>query len=249
LSGLPTEELSGRTDAAGTAPGDTDDVLEALMEIRPPLFADRREAGRTLCGLLEEEREAQAVVVGLARGGVVVAAEVARVLEASLDAVAVRKIGHPWQHEYAIGAVAPGDGVYVRGSDGLTEQEVSAAVEATNALDRRLHAEHGPLDLAGKPCILVDDGLATGASMIAAVRWARSREASRIVVAVPLGAAETVDLLRGEADAVVCPYPLDPFIAVGIWYEEFGQVDDEDVIRMLAEAREPAATGAGQLSP
>ena len=125
-----------------------------------------------------------------------------------LDALAVRKVGHPWQPEYAIGAVAPGNGVYVRASDGLTEEEVAAAVDAAKVkaviLDRRLHAEFGALDLAGKPCALVDDGLATGATMIAAVRWARSRGASRIVVpAVPVGATQTVDLLSREADAVV----------------------------------------------
>lgn len=235
------------------SPGDISAVVDNTpVETEPPLFENRREAGELLAGLLDEERGTDAVVVGLARGGVAVAAEVARVLGAPLDAVAVRKIGHPWQPEYAIGAVAPGDGVYVRSADGLTEQEVAAVVEATRAkaaaLDRRLHAKYGALDLVGKPCVLVDDGLATGATMIAAVRWARSRGASRTVVAVPLGAAETVDLLREEADCVVCPHPLDPFFAVGLWYEEFGQVDDDDVVRMLDETREPAAIGAGQLS-
>lgn len=224
------------------------DVLgDGRMKLGAPLFANRREAGLLLAKLLGEERDTDAVVVGLARGGVVVAAEVARALGLPLDAVAVRKIGHPWQPEYAIGAVAPGDGVYVRSSDGLTEEEVAAAVEATKAkaaaLDSRLHMEHAPLDLAGKTCVLVDDGLATGATMIAAVRWARSRGASRTVAAVPLGATETVDLVQREANAVACPHPLDPFFAVGIWYEEFGQVDDDDVIRMLAKAREPAEVG------
>lgn len=207
-----------------------------------PLFADRDAAGRLLAEFLEGERENHAVVVGLARGGVVVAAEVAHLLGLSLDAVAVRKIGHPWQPEYAIGAVAPGDGVYVRGYDGLTEDEVAGAVDATKAqaaaLDRRLHAEHAPLELAGRSCILVDDGLATGATMIAAVRWARSRDASRVVAAAPVGARETVDLLRGEADSIVCPSEPEPFFAVGLWYEAFGQISDEDVLRLLAAARE-----------
>ena len=215
----------------------------------PPLFADRWEAGRALAAVLDPEQIGEAVVVGLARGGVAVAVEVARALELPLDALAVRKVGHPWQPEYAIGAVAPGDGVYVRGSDGLTEEEVAAAVEAAKVkagiLDRRLHAEYEPVELDGRQCVLVDDGLATGATMIAAARWARSRTASGIVVAVPVGATQTVDLLSGEADTVVCPHPLDPFIAVGIWYEEFGQVEDEDVVRMLAESREQAAVGVG----
>jgi predicted phosphoribosyltransferase len=214
----------------------------------PPLFADRREAGRALASALDREQIGEAVVVGLARGGVTVADEVARALELPLDVLAVRKVGHPWQPEYAIGAVAPG-GVYVRGSDGLTEEEVTAAVEAakgkTAILDRRLHGEYEPVELDGRACALVDDGLATGATMIAAARWARNRAASRIVVAVPVGATQTVELLSREADAVVCLHSLDPFIAVGIWYEEFGQVEDEDVVRMLADARERVAVGVG----
>jgi putative phosphoribosyl transferase len=208
-----------------------------------PLYADRRAAGRQLAELLEDERGTDAVVVGLARGGVVVAAEVADALGLPLDAVAVRKVGHPWQPEYAIGAVAPGDGVYVRAHDGLTDEEVAAAVEATKekaaSLDRLLHAEHAALDLTGRTCILVDDGLATGATMIAAVRWARSRGAARVVAAVPVGATETAELLRREADTLVCPHELDLFLAVGIWYEVFGQVEDEDVVRLLAGAGEP----------
>jgi putative phosphoribosyl transferase len=213
-----------------------------------PLFADREEAGRSLAEALRAEVDAGAVVVGLARGGVVVAAEAARLLGLPLDAVAVRKIGHPRQPEYAIGAVAPGDGVYVRASDGLTAAQVQAAVAATKTqaaeLDRRLHAEHPPIDLAGRSCILVDDGLATGATMIAAARWARARGALRVVAAVPVGAAETVELLRREADAVVCPNALDVFVAVGAWYGEFGQVGDEDVLRLLADARPVAEATA-----
>jgi len=219
------------------------------LPAEPPLFADRRDAGRVLADVLEAERIGDAVVVGLARGGVVVATEVARALELPLDALAVRKVGHPWQPEYAIGAVAPGAGVYLRGPDGLTDDQVAAAVEAAKAkalaLDHRLHSERAPVSLAGRTCLLVDDGLATGATMIAAIRWARNREASRVVVAVPVGAAQTADLLSGEADAVVCPHPLDPFLAVGIWYEDFAQVKDEDVVRMLAEAREQVAVGIG----
>jgi predicted phosphoribosyltransferase len=211
-----------------------------------PLFSDRREAGRSLAGLLAGEVEEGAVVVGLARGGVVVAAEAARALGLPLDAVAVRKIGHPRQPEYAIGAVAPGDGVYVRAADGLTVEQLRAAAAAAKAqaaaLDRRLHAEQPPLDLTGRPCILVDDGLATGATMIAAVRWARARGASRVVAAGPVGAGETVELLRWEADRVVCPHALDAFLAVGCWYDEFDQVEDKDVLRLLADSRRVAET-------
>ncbi len=213
-----------------------------------PLFGNRHDAGGVLATELEGERGADTVVVGLARGGVQVAAEVARRLGAPLDVVAVRKVGHPWQPEYAIGAVTPGDGVYVRGPDGLTEQQVQAAVEEArakaDALDRRLHRERGALELAGKTAIVVDDGLATGATMVAALRWARSRGASRVVAAVPVAAKESLALIRREADAVVCPYEIEDFGAVSFWYRSFPEVRDEEVVRLLAAAgeRQTAAT-------
>jgi putative phosphoribosyl transferase len=206
-----------------------------------PRFADRRAAGRALARWLANERDPALVVVGLARGGVETAAEVARALGAPLDVVAVRKIGHPWQPEYALGAVTPGDGVYVRGSDGLTGEQVAAAVEETKAkaaqLDGRLHAEHAALDLHGRIVLVVDDGLATGATMIAALRWARAAGASRVVAAVPVAPPQSLALIRREADEVVCPYALERFFAVGAHYASFGQVDDGAVIRLLDENR------------
>jgi len=206
-----------------------------------PLFRDRREAGEALAAELDDERGPELVVVGLARGGVQVAAEVARALAAPLDVVAVRKIGHPLQPEYGIGAVTPGDGVYVRGPDGLSEEELAAAVEATKAkaarLDQRLHAEEPSLDLRGKTVIVVDDGLATGATMIAALRWAGAAGAARVVAAVPVGAAASLALIRAEADDVVCLHALEPFFAVGVWYESFTQVDDAEVVRLVGENR------------
>jgi putative phosphoribosyl transferase len=210
--------------------------------IRPaPLFADRRDAGRALADELEGERGSELVVVGLARGGVEVAAEVARVLAAPLDLVAVRKVGHPLQPEYGIGAVTPADGIYVRGPDGLTEEEVAAAVEESKAqarvLDSSLHAEHGPLDLAGKTVFVVDDGLATGGTMVAALRWTRAAGAARTVAAVPVAAEDSLELVRGEADEVVCLHPLSAFFAVGVWYRSFDQVDDAKVLRLLDENR------------
>jgi putative phosphoribosyl transferase len=206
-----------------------------------PPFADRRDAGRELATALEGERGSGLVVVGLARGGVEVAAEVARALEAPLDVVAVRKVGHPWQPEYAIGGVAPGDGVFVRGSDGLTEYELAYAVEETKAkaalLDRRLHAEHPALDLRGKTVLLVDDGLATGATMIAALRWARAAGAARVVAAVPVAAAASLGLIAAEATEVVCLHAPNELFAVSAWYRSFGQVDDEAVVRLIADSR------------
>lgn len=205
------------------------------------LFADRAAAGRALAGSLERERGPKLVVIGLARGGVEVAAEVARALDAPLDAVAVRKIGHPLQPEYAIGAVTPGDGVYVRATDGLTDEELTAVVEETRAkaalLDRRLHAEHPAVDLYGRTVLLIDDGLATGATMIAAARWAKAAGAARVVVAVPVAAAASLPFLRHEADDIVVLYPLAQFESVGAWYDSFAQVDDADVIRLIAASR------------
>lgn len=207
----------------------------------PPLFGDRREAGRLLADELEDERSAGTVVVGLARGGVVVAAEVARGLGAPLDVVAVRKVGHPDEPEYAIGAVTPGDGLYLRADAeaGLTEAEIEGAVAAARAravaLDGRLRAGRAPVELAGATAVLVDDGLATGATMVAAVRWARASGSARVVAAVPVAAADSLELVRTEADRVVCPYAVSPFLAVSIWYGRFGQVDDATVTALLGE--------------
>lgn len=209
------------------------------------LFHDRSDAGRQLAAVLDRGQLGDAVVVGLARGGVPVAAEVAQQLSLPLDVLAVRKVGHPWQPEYAIGAVAPGgDGVYVRSHDGLGEEElrhmIGQAKAKADALDEVLHERHRPLGLAGKTAVLVDDGLATGATMVAAVRWARSRGAARVVVAVPVGAAQSVRFLRHEADEVVCPHEQEDFWAVGFWYDLFAQVENEQVVALLDELRATA---------
>ncbi len=211
------------------------------------LFEDRADAGRKLAGVLDRRRLRDAVVVGLARGGVPVAAEVARRLSLPLDALAVRKVGHPGQPEYGIGAVTPGgDGVYVRSHDGLEEDTLSRIIEqaraTAEALDQLLHARVPPLELEGRTAVLVDDGLATGATMVAAVRWARHQGAERVVVAVPVGAAESIRFLRHEADEVVCPHELDAFGAVGLWYRVFTQVDDDDVAGLLAALRAPVSS-------
>ena len=209
------------------------------------LFHDRFDAGRQLAAALERRHLGDAVVVGLARGGVPVAAEVARRLSLPLDVLAVRKIGYPWQPEYGIGAVTPGrDGVYVRSHDGLGESELRRAIEQAIAkadvLDQILHENHRSLDLHGKAALLVDDGLATGATMVAAVRWARSHGATRVIIAVPVGAAQSVRLLRQEADEVVCSLVPEDFKAVGFWYAVFTQVENEDVVALLDELRSPA---------
>jgi putative phosphoribosyl transferase len=222
-------------------------LLQYVIDVEP-FFADRRDAGRQLAGALAAERGRDVVVIGLARGGVEVAAEVARSLEAPLDVVAVRKIGHPLQPEYGIGAVAPGDGVYVRDRNGLTDEELAQVVaetkEKASLLDRRLHADQPPLELAGKTALLVDDGLATGATMIAALRWARAAGAARALAVVPVAATSSLELIRPEADEIVCPYPREHFFAVGAWYESFDQVDDETVIHLLAQNRQARETAS-----
>ena len=195
------------------------------------------EAGRALAAALVRERSSHLVVVGLARGGVVVAAEVARVLGAPLDVVAVRKVGHPRQPEYAIGAVSPGGGVYLRAAAGLSAGRLAATVEETMAeaaaLDQRLHSRQPAIGLDRRTAVLVDDGLATGATMVAAVRWGRAAGAARIVVAVPVAAASSLGVLRREADAVASLYLPTRFDAVGACYRSFPQVDDAEVIGLL----------------
>lgn len=209
------------------------------------LFDDRIDAGRRLAVALEGRRLEGAAVVGLARGGVPVAAEVARRLTLPLDVLAVRKVGHPWQPEYALGAVAPGrDGVYVRSHGGLADEELAVIVERAKAeadrLDAVLHERVPPLDVADETVVLVDDGLATGATMVAAARWARGARAERVVVAVPVAAAQSLELLRREADEVVCPFEIRDFGAVGLWYAVFDQVTDGAVIALLEEHRSTA---------
>jgi putative phosphoribosyl transferase len=207
---------------------------------RMSAYADRREAGLVLADRLRGEHLEGGVVVGLARGGVVVAAEVARRLGLPLDALAVRKVRHPLQPEYGIGAVTPGGGVFLRSDIDVTADAADAAVASARsgaeALDGRIHAAGPPVAVTGRACVLVDDGLATGATMIAAARWARANAASRVVIAVPVGPAATLDELQGEADLVVCVQTPATLFSVGEWYDDFRQVSDEEVAALMAES-------------
>jgi putative phosphoribosyl transferase len=208
------------------------------------LFRDRAEAGRDLASVLRPYDLGDAVVVGLARGGVAVAAEVARALALPLDALAVRKIGYPTQPEYGIGAVTPGGGgIYLRTPEDLTDEELERAIaqacSEAEALDAVLHADHPCAPLHGRTVVLVDDGLATGATLVASVRWARAQGAGRVVVAVPVAAVESAELLRLEADQLVCPHEERHFGAVGFWYARFAQVRTEEVVALLKELGTP----------
>lgn len=217
-------------------------------------LADRQEAGRLLARRLQAYAgDPQAVVLGLPRGGVVVAFEVARALDLPLDVFMVRKLGVPGQEELAAGAIASG-GVRVLNDDvigalGLSDGQIEAVTSRERLrLDERerLYRGHAqPLDVRGKTVILVDDGLATGASMRTAVRALRERHPGLIVVAVPVAPEDTCRTLRKEADDVVCPFTPAPFYSIGSWYHDFSQTSDEEVIALLEEAR---GWGAGAAS-
>ncbi|GHE84241.1 putative phosphoribosyl transferase [Amycolatopsis deserti] len=205
-------------------------------------FTDRRDAGRRLAARLDRWRGSDVVVLGLPRGGVPVAAEVARVLGAPLDVVLVRKLGLPFQPELALGAIGEG-GLRLVDPDlvrrfGISAAEL-AAVEAAerSELDRRaarFRAGRAPVPLAGRTAIVVDDGMATGASARVAVAAARAAGARRVVVAVPVAARQAVAALREDADDVVCLECPAAFTAVGQWYDDFTQTPDEEVARLLA---------------
>jgi predicted phosphoribosyltransferase len=212
------------------------------------LFLNRRDAGRKLAAKLKAYAgRGDVIVLGLPRGGVPVAFEVAKALGAPLDVFLVRKLGTPGQEELAMGAIASG-GTRVMNEDlvarlGISEKEI-AGIEASERteLERRERTYRGgrpPLDVKGCTAILVDDGLATGASMRAAVQALKKLGPARIVVAVPTAPPDTCLEFRGEVDEIVCAETPEPYWSVGSWYEDFRQTTDEEVSQFLEEA--PAA--------
>jgi len=216
------------------------------------VFEDRAEAGRALADALADWRGApDTVVLGLPRGGVPVA--YASALGLPLDVLLVRKLGLPWQPELAMGAIASGGAIVVNdevvrhlppGSDALA----SVRQHEQRELERRERVFRGdrpPLDMRGRTGILVDDGLATGATMEAAVRALRKLGAARVVVAVPVSAVEARDRIAAVADEVVCLSAPEWFSAVGQWYRDFGQTEDAEVSELL----EQAAVRAGGEKP
>lgn len=209
------------------------------------LYEDRREAGRALAGRLRALAETDCIVLGLARGGVPVAFEVARALSVPLDVFLVRKLGAPTDPEFAIGAIASG-GVRVLHEDDIASLGITA--EAVAAIEAREKAElarrealyrgsRPPPSLKGRTVVLVDDGLATGATMIAAVRAARLAGASRVVAAAPVSSTEAAAVLAREADEFVCPAKPPFFLAVGSFYRSFPQTSDAEVRELLALAQ------------
>lgn len=206
------------------------------------VYQDRRDAGDVLARDLSSYRGQDVVVLGLARGGVPVAARVARSLHAPLDVFLVRKLGVPQWEELAMGALASGGGVVINDnlvrSLGIGDEAIEAAIaRETDELNRRERAYRGdqpPPDLAGRTVILVDDGIATGASMLAAVRAVRGQNPARVVVAVPVGPASACRELAKEADDVVCATMPPGFEAVGQVFADFHQVSDDEVRELLS---------------
>jgi len=208
-------------------------------------FRDRVAAGRQLAAdLAEYAHRPDIVVLALPRGGVPVAYEVARALGAPLDVFLVRKLGVPGQEEVAMGAVATG-GVRVLNDSivrslGIPREVIDAVtareLEELAHRERLYRGDRPSVDVRGRTVILVDDGLATGATMVAAVRALRQRGPARIVVAVPIAPPETCAALRAEADDVVCTMTPEPFRAVGVWYQDFSQTTDDEVRALLARS-------------
>jgi predicted phosphoribosyltransferase len=219
--------------------------------MRSVFFEDRHDAGRRLAAKLLHCKLQNPIVLGLPRGGVPVAAEVARALAAPLDVVVVRKLGVPWQPELAIGAIASG-GVrvlneeVVSGIPGLDDSIIDGmAATELEELERRelLYRGDKPMpNLRGKDVVLVDDGLATGATMRAAIEAVRSRQPSKIIVAIPTGSAETVSSIRKIVDDVICLTTPAFFYAVGQSYGNFSQTTDEEVRRLMEDTRQQRAS-------
>jgi len=217
-------------------------------------FRDRAEAGRFLAEELKRRGygdRSDVIVLALPRGGVPVGYQVARELHAPLDVFIVRKVGVPGHEELALGAIASG-GVKVVNEDVLDVLKIPRAafealakreIQELERREREYRGERMRPEVKGKTVILVDDGLATGSTMLAAVRAVGLMGAEKIVVAVPVAAEETCDMFRSEVDEVICGITPQPFHAVGIWYENFEQTSDEEVRELLEKAREEIGVG------
>lgn len=208
------------------------------------VFSHRREAGEKLAQALRGYATEMPLVLALPRGGVPVAFEVARTLGAPLHVLVVRKLGAPGFPELGLGALSEGGEVYVDGDAcerlGVTEHQLVRVAEREGAeLQRRVQLYRGTRlrpEVAGRTVILVDDGVATGASMRAAIKAARQEGPARIVLAVPVAAADSVAQLQAEVDEIVCPLVPDMLAAIGYWYDAFPQVSDSEVRSLLSLA-------------
>jgi len=221
-----------------------------MKDVRLPL-RDRRHAGRVLAERLEHLRgQPGLLVLALPRGGVAVGFEVAHALQAPLDVFVVRKLGFPGHEEYAMGAIAGGGVRVMNPMPGISVSPDDVAAVVAREQDElvrreRLYRGDRPaVSARGRTVIVVDDGLATGSTMRAAVTAIRQQHPAHLVVAVPVGAEDTCTMLRGEADEVVCAAMPAPFRAVGLWYRDFPQATDDEVHELLDEARREHALSA-----
>jgi putative phosphoribosyl transferase len=207
-------------------------------------FKDREEAGRILANRLTKYADQKPIVLGLPRGGVPVAFEVAKALKAPLDVYVVRKLGVPGHEELAMGAIASGD---VRVLNKPVVEDLGISEEAIETETRKEQEElkrrellyrgkRPPLDVSNRTVVLVDDGIATGSTIKAAIAALKKQKAGRIVVAVPVAPASTIDELKTEVDEVICVSTPEFFYAISLWYDEFPQTSDEEVRELLKEA-------------
>lgn len=216
------------------------------MSLIPKPFQDRRHAGRLLAAAIAPGRQTSGtVVLGLPRGGVPVAYEVARALPAPLDVFVVRKLGVPSQPELAMGAIGPG-GVKVLNrtvveklavSDSLISEVAQRELKELARREADYRGGLSPIKIEGQEVILVDDGLATGSSMLAAVQAVRQQKPSRVTIGVPVAASQTASRLAHLCDELISLLEPDAFYAVGQWYEDFSQITDEEVRKLLRSAR------------
>lgn len=212
------------------------------------IFEDRADAGRRLGSELAGDAEADLVILAIPRGGVIVGEAVAHALGAPLDVVVPRKIGAPGNPELGIGAIAPGVRVlnermiealhvppaYLDGEIDRQEREIERR-------ERTYRSGRPPIDVRGKTAVVVDDGIATGGTAAAALRWARANGAARVVLAVPVAPVPSLARLRPEADRIVVLSTPEPFLAVGEWYERFDQTSDDEVVAALQRVHGDAA--------
>jgi putative phosphoribosyl transferase len=227
------------------------------MANRLALFTDREEAGRRLADALEPFRGEEPVVIALPRGGVPVGFQVAKVLAAPFDILLVRKLGAPNNPEYGIGAIAEGGVSFVRSEDieliGISEADLEAGAARESAeLERRRRLYRGdaePLPVEGRTVILVDDGIATGGTAVAAGRALKARGAARVILAVPVAPPGTGERLAADFDEVVCLDQPHGFFAIGQFYVDFAQVADAEVVELLAAARESGESATAGAAP
>ncbi len=209
------------------------------------IYQDRRDAGRRLGAALQSYSDVSPVVIGLVRGGVPVAAEVARVLQAPLDVLIVRKLGAPSNPEYGVGAIAEETVGIVNTEDikwlRISQQEMQEIIDRERQeiarRQRIMRGNYPALPVSGKTVILVDDGLATGMTARVAIKAMRERGAAKVIFAVPVGAEATVRQIGDEADSVVCLQTPQDFRAVGSWYHDFRPTTDDEVLDILSRSR------------